>query len=110
MPRAMAAHEPKGGRSLPLRPVHGQVPRCAEPRAAECTAPGRAHGWPGNKLHLVHARLGVGRPGQARRGRAAVPRGAGGVSRDSRQPASEHARHHQQPRHAVAEEGRPRLR
>eukprot|EP00964_Phaeocystis_antarctica_P144883 scaffold110759_cov70-Phaeocystis_antarctica.AAC.2 len=68
LPRAVAAHEPEGGRSLPLRPVHGQVPRCAERRASECTAPGRAREWPGHSLHLGYARLGAEDPGQVRRG------------------------------------------
>eukprot|EP00964_Phaeocystis_antarctica_P042806 scaffold24548_cov35-Phaeocystis_antarctica.AAC.2 len=68
LPRAMAAHGPKEGRSLPLRPVHGRVPRCAEPRAPECTAPDRAHGWGGHNLHPGYACLGAAGSGQVRRG------------------------------------------
>ena len=44
------------GRSLPLRRVQGPLPRCAEPRATQCTAPGRARGWPEHCLHLEHTR------------------------------------------------------
>ena len=62
LPRAMAAHEPEGGRSLPLRPVHGPLPRCAEHRAPGRTAPGQAHEWPGHKHHLGHPRLGAADP------------------------------------------------
>eukprot|EP00964_Phaeocystis_antarctica_P031159 scaffold17633_cov65-Phaeocystis_antarctica.AAC.5 len=65
LPRALAAHEPKGGRSLPLRPVHGPLPRRAEPRAAECTAPDQAHEWPEHNLYRGQARAGAAGPGQA---------------------------------------------
>ena len=80
---AVAAHETEGGCSLPLRPVRGPLPRFAEPRATPRTAPGQAHGWPGYKLHLGHARFGAAGPGQVRRGWAVVPRGAGGEARDA---------------------------
>ena len=50
----MAAREPKGGRGLPLRPVHGPLPRRAEHRASERTAPGRAHEWADLKPHFEH--------------------------------------------------------
>merc|ERR1712166_903000 len=60
LPQEMAAHEPKGGRCLPLRPVQGTLLRLAEPGASARTAPGgRAHESKGYNLHTGYARYGA---------------------------------------------------